>query len=128
MPVNISTTAMILPWKVTGEKSPYPTVVTVTNAHHNAVPKSVIVDPDAPRSTEYTASAPTYMSIPTAPTAYTVMRPRTAMPEVRFSTCSTVSKRNSRKGRSIGSAMVSSVNRLCLNHRQRSSANHSETT
>ena len=39
MPVNISTTAMILPWKVTGEKSPYPTVVTVTNAHHNAVPR-----------------------------------------------------------------------------------------
>ena len=103
-------------------------MVTVTNAHHSAVPKSVIVDSDAPSSTEYTASAPTYMSIPTAPAAYTVMRPRTAMPDVRFSTYSTVSRRSSRKGRSIGSAMVSSVNRLCLNHCQRSSASHSDTT
>ena len=50
------------------------------------------------------------------------------MPEVRFNTCSTVSKRSSRKGLSIGSAMVSSVNRLCLNHCQRSSVSHSETT
>jgi len=41
IPVSINNEAIILPAAVTGEMSPYPTVVTVTKDHHNAFGKDI---------------------------------------------------------------------------------------
>jgi hypothetical protein len=50
MPVNITKTPVIRPPAVTGKKSPYPTVVIVTTAHHSACPPVSMLAPGAPLS------------------------------------------------------------------------------
>ena len=55
-------TAITLPVVVTGDRSPYPTVVTVEIDHHTASPKLLIIDPGLPRSCSRIARDATYTS------------------------------------------------------------------
>jgi hypothetical protein len=50
MPPIINVTATTRPMVVTGERSPYRTVVTVVMAHHTASPKLAILEPGWSRS------------------------------------------------------------------------------
>jgi hypothetical protein len=51
MPPIINATATNFPFEVTGDRSPYPTVVTVVIAHHNASPRLWILDSGSVPST-----------------------------------------------------------------------------
>jgi hypothetical protein len=73
-PQTIRTAAMTRPPAVTGTASPYPTVVSVSHAHHTASPKVRIVVPGAPRSCWYTASAAEKPSSSAVSEAYAITR------------------------------------------------------
>ena len=103
-------------------------MVTVTNDHHIASPKSVMEAPGTPRSTSNSARAPIYISSVTLQHVYSVIRPRTAMPPVRLSTLSTATNRSSLNGLKMGKAMDTSISRFSLNQAFLSFASRIETT
>src|SRR4051812_38043642 len=76
IPHNINVMATKRPDAVTGNSSPYPTVVTVDADHHRASPNVSMVALGLPRSTSRMARLATNRTSAVAPTTYVTTLPR----------------------------------------------------